>query len=165
MHLRESFHFYLKLSLTCTLLGIISAPSSFAQAVSDEALKEFWEETIPSFTQRDTVQLNDVIEFPMLGFWPMFMGLPVDDPTQRWTKDRVFENLDVLLPDDLIESFKKQSSADIEISTSLGYTELLVRYDRSSPLNELEVSEGSLIFCFRSIDQKWKLWSFIIVGG
>ena len=126
-------------------------------------LKEFWNTQIMQLINKDTSGLSNSIQFPVSGIWPMFLDL--GDPTEIWNKKDFFENIDKLIPPDLILKLKEQNFSNVEVVNDLGFTELFVMYSRNILIPENgEFDESAMFFCYKRINGKWKLWSIQIAG-
>ena len=147
-----------------TIVLITSISSLIGQSMPDSAeLKMFWDTQIAQIISKDSVQLNNSIQFPVSGLWAMFLGF--GEPTDKWGEEKFFSNIDILIPPELISNLESQSYKNIEIINELGFTELLITYERNTmPMENGEVDEGAMLFCYKQINGIWKLWSIQIVG-
>ncbi len=116
-------------------------------------LKEFWNESVEPMIQKDKEKLKEIVEFPLGGEWGFMMELKKDE--NEWTQSDFFENYNKLFDDKIIRLLKKLNYQDAEIFES----EILVGIGW-----EQDGFEAGIIFRYKKIDGKWKLYVIQAVG-
>lgn len=150
--------------ITSIALLILFSGTFYGQKLNNqEDFEKFYEESLLPIINRDTLALEDVIEFPVSGIWAMHFGF--GEPDDNWNKADFNEKINLFITDRIIAELKKVRFENIEYNELLGFTEIVISIDTSNFDKEREmVNESSLIFFFKNILGKWKLHSVGIVG-
>lgn len=152
------------MKITLTILILFIGFSAYSQSkIESTELKEFWNQKVLPVIDKDTSKLTDIIEFPVSGLWGFYFGY--GKPDEKISKEDFYENIDLLIPQELREYLQNQSYQDIEITNESGFTELIVTFGKSNYDPKMgEYDESALLFFYKKVDGVWKLWSVTIVG-